>query len=73
MQPESFREGVTAVKRGRKRKDGADERRGNDPESTNEQEAREEEQQQIEAGFWSRSFPRIRSRGDGKKRQICNL
>lgn len=53
-----------AVKHGRKRKD---ERRGNDPDSRNEQKASEEEQQQIEAGFWSHSFPRIWSCGDGKR------
>lgn len=67
MQPESFRERVTAVKRGRKRKDAADERRGNDPDSRNEQKASEEEQQQTGAGFWSHFFPRIRSCSDGKR------
>lgn len=48
MRPESFRERVTAVKHGWKRKDAADERRGNDPDSTNEQEASEEEQQRFQ-------------------------
>lgn len=67
MQPESFRERVTAVKRGRKRKDAADERRGNDPDSRNEQKASEEEQQQTGAGFRSHFFLRIRSCGDGKR------